>query len=258
MELQKVQVTLNAMVENSVIAIDGLLHQKKRFQFSIVRFRPDVYYVSADNSPSVAVEGAIIIAPPLQTQTIRTKDTCTLYTAKRLFMNIDINNGESIDFYYEFPIVLPVEAEVKMCSLIDQLFEVSDPFEKNILCNQIAQALFSCARKREQPFHPKLIQALLFIRKHYTDRLTVRDIALENQVSESSLYSLFRKYCRCTPVAYLNQCRLDAAAQLLLITDRTVAEISTDVGFENYSYFSKCFKRSFQVSPSQYRRAINP
>ena len=258
MEFQKVQVTLNGMVKNSTKAIDGLLHQKKRFQFSIVQFNRDIYYVSTDGSPAIAVEGAIIVAPPLQSQTIRTQSVDRIHTAKRLFLNIDINNGESIDFYYEFPIVPPKDTEEEMCILIDQLFETSDPFQQNILCYQIAKVLFSCTKERAQPFHPKLIQVLQYIRRHYADRLTVGDVARENQVSESSLYSLFRRYCRCSPITYLNQCRLDVAAQLLLSTNHTVAEIAGMVGFEDYSYFSKCFKRSFLASPSRYRRTRWP
>jgi len=49
---------------------------------------------------------------------------------------------------------------------------------------------------------------------------------------------------------------LKMAAQLLLETDLTIAEISYKVGFEDPFYFSKCFKAHFNVSPSKYGQEI--
>lgn len=255
MNIQKVQVMLNGMIEHSFPVKDGLLHEKKRFQFTVVQLKPGVYDVSTDGNPAVAVEGEIFIAAPMQTQTIRTTSKDKTFHAKRLFMNIEINNCGSIDFYYVFPVIPPENIKKTICDLMTQLFVTSDVFEKNIYCYRIAKALFSCAEQREQPLHPKLIQVLQYIRKHYHNRLTVGQIAADNQISASTLYSLFRQYIHNTPVTYLNQCKLDAAAQLLLTTDLIISEISAKVGFEDYSYFSKCFKRSFQVTPSRYRES---
>lgn len=255
MEIQKVHVALNGIIEHNFPVKDGLLHQKKHFQFSIVQLKQGIYNVSTDGNPPVAVEGEVFVASPMQTQTIQTTDDEKNFAAKRLFMNIDINDSGSIDFFYEFPVVPPKNVQKRICDLMAQLFAAEDAFETSIYCYQIARELFSCAKEREQPFHPKLIQVLQYIRKHYNNRITIGEIAAQNQISESTLYSLFRQYCRCTPVSYLNHCKLDAAVQLLLSTDLTISEISARVGFEDYSYFSKCFKRSFQVNPSRYRES---
>jgi len=56
------------------------------------------------------------------------------------------------------------------------------------------------------------------------------------------------------PVRYLGLLRLNAAKSMLTATDRRVEEIAEAAGFSDQFYFSKCFKASCGVSPSEYRR----
>ena len=48
--------------------------------------------------------------------------------------------------------------------------------------------------------------------------------------------------------------RMKKAAELLLKTDVTVAEVAYQVGINDPFYFSKCFKAQFGVSPSAYQK----
>ena len=48
--------------------------------------------------------------------------------------------------------------------------------------------------------------------------------------------------------------RMKKAAELLLKTDATVAEVAYQVGINDPFYFSKCFKTQFGVSPSTYQK----
>ena len=53
--------------------------------------------------------------------------------------------------------------------------------------------------------------------------------------------------------AYLNDHRLNLAAELLRITDATVLDIAGRVGFDNLSYFNRLFKRRYGMTPREYR-----
>ncbi len=55
-----------------------------------------------------------------------------------------------------------------------------------------------------------------------------------------------REYCR-------NLC-LEDAKSLLLMSDRSVTEIAYDTGFRDPSYFIRCFKGKFGISPHQFRK----
>lgn len=57
-----------------------------------------------------------------------------------------------------------------------------------------------------------------------------------------------------TPNDYIRKIRLEKAAELLLTTNMTAAEIAYKVGFDDQYYFSKSFKRYFGQPPSQYRK----
>jgi AraC-like DNA-binding protein len=50
--------------------------------------------------------------------------------------------------------------------------------------------------------------------------------------------------------------RLKRAAQLLKDSDLTIAEISDRTGFANPKYFSVCFKRRFDISPTDFKKDI--
>ena len=56
-----------------------------------------------------------------------------------------------------------------------------------------------------------------------------------------------------TPAALLLEIRLTNAAQFLRKSDESIQNISERVGFSNFNTFYKAFRRTYAVSPSQYR-----
>lgn len=55
--------------------------------------------------------------------------------------------------------------------------------------------------------------------------------------------------------AFIRDQRLRLAVQKLKKTDETIAEIAYSVGFSSPSYFIKCFKESYQMTPMEYQKA---
>ncbi len=71
-----------------------------------------------------------------------------------------------------------------------------------------------------------------------------------------SIYSLSRMFKEKTGFGvkeYINDRRLEKAKHLILVTERSVADISESVGFTNTYYFPKLFRAKFGSSPVQYR-----
>lgn len=95
---------------------------------------------------------------------------------------------------------------------------------------------------------------LNYIRDHYSEKLQVADLCRAGSVSRSECFRLFEKYSLFSPMEYLSDYRLNAAALLLTDTDRSVADIAQQCGFETASYFSQQFKRHFGMTPVTYRR----
>lgn len=101
----------------------------------------------------------------------------------------------------------------------------------------------------------RIKQMLSFIHEHYVEPLTVSQIAGVSSISESECYRCFRKVLDTSPIDYLLQYRIRAAAGLLSGTDMSVSDICYASGFNSPSYFAKVFRQELLVSPRSYRAA---
>ena len=72
-------------------------------------------------------------------------------------------------------------------------------------------------------------------------------------MSRVQLYRKVKALTGQTPVELLRKARLVKARRMVELTDKAVSEISYEVGFTSPSYFNKCFKDEFGVSPGALR-----
>jgi AraC-like DNA-binding protein len=98
-------------------------------------------------------------------------------------------------------------------------------------------------------------QALFLFHQRPAHPWTMSAMAEEIGVSRSVLAERFRHYLRQPPMAYLTKWRLQLGARALTSTNRSVAEIASDVGYESEASFNRAFKRHFQSPPARYRTA---
>ena len=80
--------------------------------------------------------------------------------------------------------------------------------------------------------------------------LSVDDLAAAMNLSRVQLYRKVKAISGSSPIELLRTARLNRGYQLLIQTDKTIAEVAYDVGFTAPSYFTKCFKDEFGISPS--------
>ena len=99
----------------------------------------------------------------------------------------------------------------------------------------------------------RIKQMLGYIHTHYAEPLTVSQISAASAISESECYRCFRKVLDTSPIDYLLQYRIRAAAGLLSTTDMSVSDICFAAGFNSPSYFAKVFRQELLVSPRSYR-----
>lgn len=83
---------------------------------------------------------------------------------------------------------------------------------------------------------------------------TVSELAKECTVSESTLYSTFKKHSRESIGEIRKGLLLEKAKELLVSTDTPIEEISARLRFSSSSYFRKCFKEHFGASPREMRQ----
>jgi AraC-like DNA-binding protein/mannose-6-phosphate isomerase-like protein (cupin superfamily) len=92
-----------------------------------------------------------------------------------------------------------------------------------------------------------------FVNRSYSEAISVEQAALLVRMSKSSFMRFFKRVTGQPFVAYLNHLRVAKAEALLTATDKTIAEISQEVGFCDQSYFGLVFRSVMGVSPRDYK-----
>jgi AraC-like DNA-binding protein len=104
---------------------------------------------------------------------------------------------------------------------------------------------------------PEVGKSLALLHHRPSHPWTVAGLANEVGVSRSVLAERFRQYLSETPIAYLTRWRLQLGAQQLRSTNRSVAEIAGEVGYESEASFNRAFKREFGLPPARFRSRSN-
>ena len=95
---------------------------------------------------------------------------------------------------------------------------------------------------------------LEYIEGHYAEEVTLEAMAKSASISKSEALRCFRSALQTTPYRYLMDYRLQIAANLLKETKLPISEIAVMTGFNQQSYFGKCFREKMGCSPSDYRK----
>ncbi len=99
-----------------------------------------------------------------------------------------------------------------------------------------------------------ILRAMQIIHDEACGSLRVEDLAKRVSVSRSLLERRFRKFLRRTPQEEIRNVKINRTKQLLIDTDKTLAEIADETGFEHPEYLSVMFKRLTGESPRAFRQ----
>lgn len=109
----------------------------------------------------------------------------------------------------------------------------------------------------EETFHlDELRYMVRFIQNHYSEKITLEEIAAAGNVCRSGCCKLFQNFLHASPIAYVINYRIHRSMELLLNTKLTVTEIAYHCGFSNTSYYIKMFKKTAGMSPLEYRKSV--
>jgi len=97
-------------------------------------------------------------------------------------------------------------------------------------------------------------KVMLYVLAHYREQINLGVLADQMFVSTSTLSRSFKKSCGMYFADYVNQVRVNHAAQDIIVTDHSMTRIAYDNGFSNSSVFTKAFKDVFGITPKAYRQ----
>ena len=93
-----------------------------------------------------------------------------------------------------------------------------------------------------------------YLQEHLEEDVSLSVLAEEFHLNPQYISQLFKNEIGVGFLAYLTNIRMEKAKKLLLNTSRSVAEIAGQVGYGDYRVFTKVFKKTEGITPSQYRR----
>jgi AraC-like DNA-binding protein len=92
---------------------------------------------------------------------------------------------------------------------------------------------------------------------HFDEPINFRRLADEIGMHQSSMCRFFKRATGRTLTTYVNELRIGAASELLLNTDSNALEIALRVGFDNYAYFCRRFKKMKGCTPGSLRKEFS-
>lgn len=97
-----------------------------------------------------------------------------------------------------------------------------------------------------------------YVKKHFREKIYLDDIAGKLGISSSYLSRLFKKEAGICIQDYVNDVRIERAANLLIYSEESIPRIAEYVNFPSQSYFGKIFKAKKNMTPRQYRESYKP
>ena len=127
-----------------------------------------------------------------------------------------------------------------------------------MLLTQIRRTTKEHSARFTEAEQPELLDRLAaYVEKHYTDSITLADLAKRFFVSSSTVSHLFKQKLGVSFYRYVTQRRL-IAAKVRIEEGMLLEDVATACGFQDYSGFYRAFKQVYGISPRQYRNLQNP
>lgn len=101
--------------------------------------------------------------------------------------------------------------------------------------------------------HP-IMRIVRYLQEHLAEEISLNLLAEKFHLSAQYISQLFKSEIGVNFLAYLTNIRMEQAKKLLLSTALSIADISEKCGYSDYRVFTKAFKKTEGVTPSQYRQ----
>ena len=126
------------------------------------------------------------------------------------------------------------------------------------LCNYVIFELLSKINFRLGTNNPHIQTAIAYVNDNLLNRISLDDVSTHLRLSKEYTAYLFKKELGCTVTEYINERKMTYAKQVIQSQiDYSLLELAKKLGYENYGYFSRMFKRYYNLSPQQYKSTLN-
>jgi len=178
----------------------------------------------------------------------------------KLYFHINLLKPNRYDLLQPLSRICIMETPPGRLKEMKQLQNSRTLFEALLLKQYLLQFLAMFAQQESLPpenitvFSPHVSQCINYIQNSLTAKLSVAELAQHCYLSQRQLSNLFHKESGVTPGQYLDDQLMLSAQRRLIQTTDSIGSISEALGFADQFYFSRKFKKSFGLTPLQYRK----
>ncbi len=120
-----------------------------------------------------------------------------------------------------------------------------------------SQSAFSIFHGQKDHEDEEVKKAQTFIEEHYTDKLTVDELAKMFYIGRRTFERRFKKATTNTIIEYIQRVKIEAAKKMLETSRENVNEVMYSVGYSDSKAFRTTFKKVVGFSPLEYRKKYN-
>ena len=139
--------------------------------------------------------------------------------------------------------------------------ELTHPLPGNVLSSltlflNVVMTLLRCATSEELKMERDtygLWNVLKFVNEHFTEPLTLEQLAVRSFLSVRTFQTKFKRLTGCSVMDYIIRKRIALARLLLTKTPARIQEVAFTCGFQDSSYFTRIFRKIAGISPLQFK-----
>lgn len=128
----------------------------------------------------------------------------------------------------------------------------------DIMCDVIEFAASGSLEPPTDSIKNVVKQAVQYINSNYFEELSLSDLAIQFNVESSYFSKMFRQETGESLMVYISRLRIEKAIEYMQNREISLTEIAFMVGYDDYTYFSRVFRKVAGKSPRDYRTGLSP
>ncbi len=176
------------------------------------------------------------------------------------FLNFNFEVCDGIELPLPLSVPLPnnfISDIKKLTQIFPYIHILSDSFSKQKISNLLNFILLELLEKNSRKSQNAYVNEIIkIVDERITEKLTLHDISTKLNLSKEYVSYIFKKETGTTLTSYINEQKMIVANEFVVNSDMPLTEIGQILGFENYNYFSRLFKKHFDQTPISMRKTI--
>lgn len=143
------------------------------------------------------------------------------------------------------------------CVRLNRGRPLSDRMESTGIILQLMSGFMRHARPKYAISDKRIQLALEYISQNIMEPISLENLSKESCLSRDHFIKLFKQELGCTPGQFIIDQKLKKARLMLAAENISIKEIAYSLGYDDYSYFIRLFRKHTSMTPHHYRNSFN-